>query len=239
MNPALEIVRTPLHRLQLHLAARLNDDPFFDYIPAVPIRDLQTLTLIEQGLNAVRKKNGKSGAGVHVLMPLLDVDKPNPAGPITVGRVTLRCQELPAINYGAAGTGISSEEMALKCLDLFHLWSPGFIPVLRGSKSAIVPNLEFSPRITHDVTFTFDLALAQTDKVLQPQIENAGGQVTLTCGTAGAEIYFTTDESLPTRTPPNGTLYGGPFATPAAGSILSVVAYKTDLSASNVAEVTT
>lgn len=236
MNPAIDIVRTPLHRLQLDMVARANADAFFDYTSVVPIRDLQTVTLIEQGLSGLKKKNGKSGSALQVLMPRLDVERPNPAGPITLGAVTCRCQELPSINYGASGSTISAEEMALKCLDLFHLWSPGFVATLRAGKDAASPNLDFDPRITYDVIFTFDLALRQTSKVNTPQISVADGNVTITSGTSDAEIYYTTDDSLPTKTPPNGTLYEGPFASPAAGTVIRAVGYKTDLSASNVTE---
>jgi len=238
MNPALEIINTPLHRLQQDCAARINANVFFHYVEAVAIRDLQTLAAIEQGLSGVKRKNGKSGAGVQVLMSLLDVDKPNPAGPITVGRITLRCQELPAINYGASGTRLSSEELALKCLDIFHHWSPGYLATLRAGRDAVNPNLDFSPRITHDVTFTFDLALAQTSKVLTPQISVSGGLVTITCATAAAEIYYTIDESLPTKAPPNGSLYTDPFTAPDAGVVVRAVGVKTDLSDSNASETT-
>lgn len=238
MNPAIDIVRTPLHRLQLDMVARANDDAFFDYIEAVPIRDMQTASRIEQGLSGVKNKNGKSGASLQVLMPRLDVERPNPAGPITLGAVTCRCQEIPAINYGSKGTGISAEEIALKCLDLFHLWSPGFIATLRAGKDAASPNLDFDPRLTYDVTFTFDLGLRQTSKVLTPLITADDTEVVISCGTAGAEIYYTIDESLPTKLPPNGTLYTGSFALPEVGTVIRAVGYKTDSSASNVTETT-
>ena len=45
--------------------------------------------------------------------------------------------------------------------------------------------------------------------------------MTLTCATAGAAIYYTTDGSLPT---PNSTTYTGSFAAP-TGQLLRAMAY--------------
>ena len=51
--------------------------------------------------------------------------------------------------------------------------------------------------------------------VATPVIANAAGQVTVTCATAGAAVFYSVDGRLPT--PRTGTLYTAHFATPASG----------------------
>lgn len=50
--------------------------------------------------------------------------------------------------------------------------------------------------------------------------------ITLTCATAGASIYYTTDGRFPS--PDSGTLYAAPFVAPAAGTFVRACAYSAD-----------
>lgn len=60
--------------------------------------------------------------------------------------------------------------------------------------------------------------------------------LTLTCATAGASIYYTTDGSYPE--PENGTLYSAPFAMPDTGTLVRAAAYKTGLNPGDCLEFT-
>ena len=59
--------------------------------------------------------------------------------------------------------------------------------------------------------------------VAKPEIAEDAGEVTLSCATPGAAIFYSTDGKRPT--PRTGILYLAPFATPASGTKLSVKAW--------------
>jgi hypothetical protein len=63
-----------------------------------------------------------------------------------------------------------------------------------------------------------------------------GDAITLTCATAGASIYYTTDGTYPT--PTNGTLYTAPFAAPELGTTIRAAGYKTGLNPGDCLEFT-
>jgi len=65
-----------------------------------------------------------------------------------------------------------------------------------------------------------------SDNYLTPQT------ITLTCATADASIYYTTDGSVPSNT--NGTIYTAAFNI-AASTVVKAIAYKTGMVKSNVA----
>lgn len=78
-----------------------------------------------------------------------------------------------------------------------------------------------------------------TTVVATPAIAQAAG-ITITCATAGASIYYTTNGTRPlflgaSHGLNNGTLYSAPFATPAAGTVIKARAIKTALRSSLIA----
>ena len=221
---------TPLTLLQNDMAALAGASELFTYTPIMALRELATASEISAALACMTAKNGQTGTQLIVLMATLGVKEPNARGPIGVGRITLRCLEAPKTKTSGSPT---AEELALNCLNLFHLWLPGYVSCVRAAKDAVQPSIELAPKLAYDVTFEFDLALDQTARVAVPQIAVASN-ITITCGTAGASVYYTTDTSLPTAT--NGTPYSAPFTTPASGTVVRVAAYKTSLSPSNIAQ---
>jgi hypothetical protein len=227
-----------LKRLQLDLLARAEQDSRYEFISCYAVRDLSVRTKIDDALKGTLKKNGKAGLAMSVQMATLTVKKPNPNETLAVGRIRLRHQENVLINASETiGTLIPVEEAALISQDLFHHWSPGYISTLNVAPDAITPSLDFAPLLTYDLVLEFSLSLDRTVKVLTPRISQGGGNITITCGTNDADIYYTSDESLPT--PSNGTLYAAAFAAPAAGTVLRACAYYDDLTASNVTQLIT
>lgn len=229
---------SPLEKLQRYVAARADAAPELQYIKVAVIRDLTIPTMIQQGISTFAKKNDKSGAVLSVFQPLLMVPHPNASGPITVGRITLRAQENPKFN----NTGMTAEEIAIFALSFFQGWSPAFLGALRPSKDAVKPSLDYDPLVTYDATLEFDLGLEQTAKAAAPTI-GLGANVTLASSLAGAAIYYTLDGTLPAPAngdvAANGTLYTVPFASPASGTLITAVAYKSGTHwGSNVTEET-
>jgi hypothetical protein len=220
-----------LAMVQADMAARANADGFFVYTPVIALRELSVATEIESALACTTAKNGKSGTSLMVLMAQLSVETPNAPGPVTRGRITVRALENPKLN----NSGITAEEIALKCLDLFHVWLPGYLGgCLVAEKNAVQPSLAFAPRLAYDITFSFPLALAQTQRPVAPRLSYATGLMTMTCATAGAEIRYTTDGDLPV---PDSALYAAPVAVD-AGTRVRACAYKTDMAGSSVEELT-
>lgn len=223
---------TPLRSLQDDIAALFEASGRFTCTPIMALRELDTESDINNALACLTEKAGESGTQVIVLMPTLGVEQPNARGPVGTGRITVRCLESPKTKTANSPT---AEELALTALDLLHLWLPGYVSCLTASKDAVRPSIEFAPRLAYDVTFEFGLSLSQTTRVAPPQISVAAN-VAITCATAGASIYYTTNGTLPTAT--NGTAYTTPFTKPAAGTIVRAAAYKASLSPSNCNETT-
>jgi hypothetical protein len=69
--------------------------------------------------------------------------------------------------------------------------------------------------------------------VATPAISNVGLNVSITCATSGASIYYTTDQSIPTNA--TGALYTVPFDAVEDGVMIRARAYKSATRASLVA----
>jgi hypothetical protein len=220
------LVSTQLSQLQDAATSRASNDAFFQYIHVDSLRLLSTGSEIADKMSCIKPKNGKAGATLLMLMPSLGCDAPNLSGPKCEGSFVMRALELPQFNK----TGVTAEETAFKCLDLFHGWAPGFLNGgIYATKDAVQPSIEFAPRIAYDVRFKFTLALDQTAKVMVPMITYAAGNVTITCATADAVIRYTNDGTYPS---PSSTLYEAPFAAD-VGTRIIAVAFKDAMSASD------
>ena len=70
----------------------------------------------------------------------------------------------------------------------------------------------------------------------QPEIEVSGGDILITCATAGAAIFYTLDHSNPQ--PRNGTFYSTAFAAPAHGTKIKARAFLAGYLNSDLAQLT-
>jgi glucuronoarabinoxylan endo-1,4-beta-xylanase len=104
------------------------------------------------------------------------------------------------------------------------------IPVTNGSFTTSLP----AQSVT---TFT---GVYDPNTVFGPQITPASGylisstQITITCGTSGAQIYYTTDGANPSQ---SSTSYTGPFTMASPGTV-KAIAYKSGLQQSPVTTAT-
>lgn len=226
-----------LEDLQDDCTAKLNAEEFFSTVSVVSVRKLQIASEIAKKLPHLTQKNDKSGCGVLVGMPTIDVIDPDIPGPQLLVRQSFRVQESPLINGGANGTGKSAEEVALQILRTLHLFQIEGVTGLRGDKGAITPNTEFENLVTYDVTLTGRMANSGLEKVAMPSIEEAALTVTLSCATADASIYYTTDDSFPGSGNSAAQPYGAPFAVE-SGTVVRWAAYKTGMIGSDVGKAT-
>lgn len=225
-----------LETLQSDVANYLNQDPYFSTIEIVAPRTERAAGVIDAALAGARKKNGKTGACVQVLMPMCDVDKPSAPGPAMEIAIIVRVQEYPVINMGDLGTLKSAEDIALWAANQLHHFHPvGITGPLFPAPDFITPNPAFLPRVTLDIKFRALVQMARRKKVATPIISpdsgNVGTLVTITCATANATIYYTTDGTFPA--PGNGTEYTAPFE--AVTAEIRAAAYRPGYQSSDVA----
>lgn len=228
-----------LQLLQLDAHARLEGESAFQYVPLYVSRPrseddaLQIVSDIDAALAGMTTKAGKSGLAVIVLLPLAEVPEPDVPGPQLELILTLRVIELPLVNMGSTGTGITAEQCALNILQSLHLWNRG-TQVLTADRKAITPRSE-DGKISYDVKLRQRQGMSMQAKCQRPVITNSAGMITLSTGTSGAALYYTTDGSTPAASNAAATLYSAPFATPDAGTELRVMATKANLASSDIA----
>lgn len=181
-------------------------------------------TQIENALNGITQRNGKTGAAIVVLMPGLN--NWEHLGKSKKERVTIsvRAIENSLLNNATGGTGISAEAYALAIKNYLHHWTAGGGFKLYPVEGSTVVPLSDDP-VTYEVNF-FAYQVSDADEhVERPTVAVATGLATLTCPTSGAAIYYTLDETFPWDDGATSHLYSVPFAV-TSGQILSVCAFK-------------
>ena len=78
------------------------------------------------------------------------------------------------------------------------------------------------------------MAAAASSVAEAPSIQISAGNATITCGTGGAVIRYTTDGSDP-RYSQSAQVYSAPFAQPEAGTVVTAAAQKEGMYHSAVA----
>lgn len=239
---------SPLERLQADLYGRLEADDYFDDVGVFLLRPreqesfAQIQSRVDQALAGLVKRGGKAGAAVMVLMPTADAIDRNAPGPLLNFQIVVRVVELPVINMGTSGSLKSAEEIALRVHQLGHHFNPGRGGTLLSHPDALTPAADEKDdrRVVIDCRFELRGGVAAVGKVARPSITPAAGgsvpqSVTLACATAGAALWYTLDDSLPTPGNTAATLYSGAFNVSSAAT-LRVGAFATDLLPSDVAQ---
>jgi hypothetical protein len=211
-----------LPAIQEDIGARLEADEFFTHIAVLVQRKGVTESEIETALNVLNAASGKVGACAIVLMPTLSAPNANVPGPQFQIDFIVRVLENPTLNRDAGGTNKSAEEIALRVLHLLHHFTAlGRVGTLYAAKNAATPFAELDGIVGYDCQLSTMAGLPFADKVQTPGIAVAGVlpdvSVTITCGTAGASVFYTLDESYPRN--PGATLYTAPFSLAAAATI--------------------
>lgn len=181
-------------------------------------------------------RNGRSGTGVLIEMPSIDVPANQSIGP----KQNLRPSFVVFQNGDAAlepstGSGLYAETLAQLVLDTLHMQELQGIGTLYAQDRAVEPAREYEFVNAYRVSMILRSAQAnQTNRTAPVVITITDGVATLTCATSGAEIYYTVDGSFPDQaaTDPisltvinsSSQLYAGPFAV-TGGQIIRAAAY--------------
>ena len=176
-------------------------------------------------------QEGRAGLAVIVAFPRVRRVERDLEGPPGELRSSLFVACNPLVNSDAnAGTQILPETLAhLLCSRLHAVKLNDDVDELRGDKEAIKPASIVGIPLALEVPFdcrdvTIDPVNIVAPAVMTPASGSATA-VTLTCATAGAEIWFTTNGNLPGKGVAGATLYTAPIAI-AAPTTLRAAAYK-------------
>jgi len=222
-------------RLTRDIEALLNADPYNVDIPVVRVEPWDTAQQVQNKIAGVKMKASKRGAALLVL-PIEDADdeSANLDAAVMTYSIAIQAFTVRELNQQSAGT----QKTAYKIIRRAAEWlkpmrldgiTTDFVP---DKPSLMRVSLKDQPQIE---MWQLNIRASEADeesiqRVGSVSIGTSGAlpavTVTLTCGTAGASIYYTTDGTLPWSG--NGTLYAAPFAVAAAGTVRAL-AFKTGL----------
>lgn len=235
-----------VQELQDDLYGLLIHDPGFKHVPVFRSRSplqkgpdgepmVGQSTMIEdeinQALGGSNMKNGKTGIVAIVMLPDVRPLSMESPGPQLEMIAVIRVMENRLFNEGSTGTGISSSRLGLHISQLLHrrpiqgAWT--FKP--DGDKMLQEQTLPDDVMV-HEVRFVMSRSVEQLEKVSTPVITVAGNDLTITCATDGALIYYSLDGSWPGQHNANSFLYDGTvnLSTTEDVTTIRAVAYDPD-----------
>lgn len=212
---------------------RLNADSFFADVPVLAEHRGVTEDDIAQSLSTLKEKSGLLGLVAIVLEPNLKPDAPNAPGPRSIIRIVVQVIDQP-LGSTVGKTFSQAAERVRMVLHHFRDGSGGTW-VFDGQEPVVMEPGKRSYGVAF-VRIGVDNPPAKVSQVLISAAGTVAPQtVTLTCATAAASIYYTTDGSYPASTNAAATLYTVPFSFATAGT-LRAAATKTGLQQSDVSQ---
>lgn len=203
--------------LQEDVYGRLNNDVFFADVPVLLARKGLVDSDVELALGGLNEKGGKAGSCVIVLMPEVDAPEGQSPGPVIeiVQSFQVIVRPLFADDTASGGVGKNAEQIGLNVLNLLHRYVARRVGnILMADKKPMRPlQATVQGEVHYLVVLRLRTGLDRVVKVMEPQIV-PGDTITLTCGTAGAAIYWTVDGSYPGPANDAAALYAGPITLP-------------------------
>jgi hypothetical protein len=230
-----------IDQLPFEFAARLETNPFFADIPVVVAEKGNVALEYQRKQAAITEKSGKRGICVVVLQLTADDLSNNlQFGPMIL-RPAFQVAENVELNHDDAGTGKSARKVSRKIRDVMKNCNlMGLVQDMKAGKPCIEPvDLKDMGDAVVGYQVNFECLEVSTDQQTQVQMPAFATQgnspetaeFLLTSATAGAAIWFTTDDSFPYNggvdTFPGSTaqLYTGPVSIPAGGVTIRACAY--------------
>jgi hypothetical protein len=146
---------------------------------------------------------------------------------------------MPLMNLGDSGTGKFVEQIATRVRQLIHYWAPGrgYVFDFAGQEPINARDGMRSYAVNFHRNGMDERASKVGNVLIDPDTGAAPQQVTLTCATAAAAIWYTLDGSAPTPTNASAHLYAAPFQV-ADRMTLRAGAFKDGMDAGNVFQAT-
>jgi hypothetical protein len=226
-----------LRQEQDDFAGRMAVDPYFSQIATFVQHKGVTENDIQTALAVLNQNGGKLGACVIVLMPVIVPDPKDGIGIEYFIQETLQVIEQPIFNLGPTGTQKNAEEIAEYLRGLLRVFTTGL------GGTYVFDGMEPIPRdagqISYGVKFKRLSRDARPAKVATPILSSnspsAPANVTITCATAGAGIWYTLDGTYPSSVNPSATHYTAPFNQGSACTVRAAAEYA-GLQQSNISQ---
>jgi hypothetical protein len=182
---------------------------------------------------------GKAGLVLIVMLPEVTETEPNVPGPPLITRLEVQVIENVLLNRGTNGTQVRSSHAAVLALNILHHWVAA-ARILYAAPNPIEPVPVKPGHVSHLVTLSARLTgYTGPGKTLAPSAAlDPQDDLVLTCATAGAAIYYTTDQSFPAASNAEAVLYDGPVPDLAPGTVIRAAAYATGLNPSDLVQLT-
>jgi hypothetical protein len=218
--------------LPVELAARLESDPFFIDIPIVVYEEGNFTSEMQRKQALVTTKTGRRGAAV--IIPQLVISDPYldlQFGPCLL-RPAFQVIEVPELNRDTNGTQKSARRIGRRIHDIIKIFGiQGLVATFIPDEPYMVP-IHFAadvPAGTRGYECNFHVLESSGEKMSQvqrPTFEIVDGDtLALASATEGAEIYYTTDESYPSKSNAQAHLYSSPILIPDGGLTVRACAY--------------
>jgi hypothetical protein len=227
-----------LLQVQNDWLVKLLSEPLLDRVNVIQLRKEVIASRIDFSLLTKTKRNGRLGCGAVVEMPTVQVSQQ--AGPLQVRvELSVLIAEAPTLNLSpTAGTLLSAEEVAMRVLQIGHGFFVEGVGEFVAPTANAVEAAEFDAgHVAYRVRFQCLGTGAVLGRVNVPTASVESGMLTLACATAGAEIYWSWDGSLPGPGSAAAMRYEGPVPV-AAGWRVRTAAYLDGMVGSHVDEFT-
>lgn len=236
-----------LTQLRDDVAARLASDAWVrDSIPVLsegarlpdgkPVSVESIEMALAKGGALLGGVSGKQGACIVVMMPAFgagDADIPGPDGDITI---EIQCYHREIyVDANKGGAGKTAEQTGITVANLLHHYMPDGLPGVQGPWLVIAPGVEYVGRdetngtVSYRIRLRLSASLGRSSHVATPTHTLATGNITLSCATTGAEIWWTQNLTYPGPGNRGGgaTQYrsGSPIAEPASPYTLRIAAH--------------
>jgi hypothetical protein len=232
-----------IDRLPSELQAALEADPFFADIPVIVSDAGNVKAELARKQAIATTKSGRRGAAVIVLQIEAEDEYPEQGfGPLTL-RPAFQVIENVEWNHDTNGTKKSHRRIARKIVQIIKpLALIGVVTEFVPDKpciEAVDLEPELGPLIkASQVNFrTFESDSEVVSQVATPQFAaypDSTPKFQMTCATAGAAVWWSSDDSFPAPGRAGSALYAAPIGIPAAGITVRAAAYKTGMVGSQV-----
>ena len=223
-----------LRRFQDHTLAKLLSEPALQYVSIDSVRNQVKLNPEARVAPHLAARNGKTGAGILIGLPLADPVEHDVPGAQMEVKLPLEILVADDISLVISnGAGITAEEIVTLCWMLLHQLLNQALGSGNWFVSGFDPIEDKRGAYGYRLVLTVRFAEEQPAKVDAPVCVIAAGHATLTTQLAGATIYYTLDGSFPGSGNAAALVYATPVVV-ASGQQLLTAAYKTNYLGSDI-----
>lgn len=227
---------TILDRVQADVVALLGAAPALSTVNILAEDEGDIQAKVLRALQTLSDPKGKIGLACIVFPPEVVSAEKNLPGPVMALQIEVQIIEQVLLNRDLAkGSQISAAQGALRIIRALHRAHLGDV-ILYAEKDPAKKVAVKTGFVSYSVTLNiFEIGLEPAVKPAGVTAVVAAGKYTLTCATAGATIYYSTDGSFPCAGGAGSAAYAAPL-TLAAGTQVRTAAAKAGMNPGDVTE---